>query len=76
MVGSSSILISHVVSASCNVYDNEVNSTGIFTNKSPIVIRIHGACNAILVSAYVGAVYPASAFSFLQIGCISSRSVA
>ena len=76
IVGSSSILISQVVSASCNVYDTDVSNTGVCTNKSPIVIRIHGALRAMLSNVYVGAVYPANAFNFRQIGCISSRSVA
>ena len=59
-----------------NVYDKDVNVTGACTNKSPTVIRIHGAIIAIDSGSYVGAVYPANAFNFLQIGFTSSRSVA
>ena len=76
MVGSSSKFISHVVSLSCNVYPKLVKITGCCTNRSPIVIRIHGARIAIEFLTYSGAVYPANAFNLRYIGFNSSRLVA
>ena len=69
------MLISHVVSESANVYDNEEIITGCCINKSPSVIRIHGDFIAMVLTPYSGVVYPASALSFLQIGFTSSRDV-